>query len=49
MNFSKFTNIENSLNLLETNNTIECSKWEYNYTTIPYASIGAEVKCLLIN
>ena len=26
-----------------TNETVRCESWEYNFTQIPYASIGAEV------
>lgn len=28
----------------ETNKTVDCNQWEYNFTEIPYASIAAEVK-----
>lgn len=28
----------------KTNKTVGCSRWEYNFTQIPYASIAAEVK-----
>ncbi|XP_029166157.1 carcinine transporter-like isoform X2 [Nylanderia fulva] len=27
----------------ETNNTVNCNQWEYNFTEIPYASIAAEL------
>lgn len=30
----------------QTNKTVGCTRWEYNFTQIPYPSIGTEVKYL---
>lgn len=32
----------------QTNRTVECTQWEYNFTQIPYSSIGTEVKYLIL-
>lgn len=30
----------------ESNKTVKCDRWEYNFTQIPYASMGVEVRYL---
>lgn len=42
LNYSEILNFDSIDSI--TNGTRPCEKWEYNFTTIPYASIGTEVK-----
>ena len=48
LNFTELLKSGKSLSSLDfqTNETIKCTQWEYNFTQIPYPSIGTEVKYL---
>lgn len=48
LNFTELLKSDKSLSSLDfqTNETIKCTQWEYNFTQIPYPSIGTEVKYL---
>ena len=48
LNFAEILRSGEDLRSLEfqTNKTVECTRWEYNFTQIPYPSIGTEVKYL---
>ncbi|XP_043580455.1 carcinine transporter-like isoform X2 [Bombus pyrosoma] len=45
LNFTELLKSDKSLSSLdfETNETIKCTQWEYNFTQIPYPSIGTEL------
>ncbi|XP_051159902.1 carcinine transporter-like isoform X1 [Leptopilina boulardi] len=45
LNFTNLLKINKNFHssLWKTNRTIPCERWEYNFTQIPYASIGAEL------
>lgn len=48
VNFTELLKSDKSLSSsnFQTNETIKCTRWEYNFTQIPYPSIGTEVKYL---
>ncbi|XP_068972632.1 carcinine transporter-like isoform X4 [Bombus flavifrons] len=45
LNFTELLKSDKSLSSLDfqTNETIKCTQWEYNFTQIPYPSIGTEL------
>ncbi|XP_033362879.1 carcinine transporter-like isoform X1 [Bombus vosnesenskii] len=45
VNFTELLKSDKSLSLsgFQTNKTIKCTQWEYNFTQIPYPSIGTEL------
>ncbi|XP_033362875.1 carcinine transporter-like [Bombus vosnesenskii] len=45
VNFTELLKSDKSLSSsgFQTNNTIKCTQWEYNFTQIPYPSIGTEL------
>ena len=45
LNFTELLKSGKSLSSLDfqTNETIKCTQWEYNFTQIPYSSIGTEI------
>ncbi|XP_034173992.1 carcinine transporter-like isoform X1 [Osmia lignaria lignaria] len=45
LNFAEILNTGKDLHSLEfqTNRTVDCTRWEYNFTTIPYPSVGTEL------